>query len=78
MNHNYCRISKDLIKGIGYIPEKVEEIKIVGDIRYSKKAAIIHESDNNTSSVNFLQELQKLMEEYGVVKIDVAFDAFDM
>jgi hypothetical protein len=46
------------------------------DIRYTKKAQSIFENGNTNSSINFLQELQKLMEEFGVIKIDVCLDAF--
>ena len=52
------------------------EIKLVGDVRYSKSAKMIYESGSTKSAANFLEELQKLMEEYGVVKIDVCFDHF--
>lgn len=50
------------------------EIYLVGDIRYTSKAKSI--DSNKKASEEFLKNLQELMEEYGVVKIDIALDPF--
>ena len=51
-----------------------DDIYIVGDIRYSSIASILYE-DNDKQAKKFLQKLQKVMEEFGVIKLDVCMDA---
>lgn len=53
-----------------------DKIYLVGDVKYTDNARLIYESGSLKAPVDFLQSLQSLMEEFGVVKIDVAIDAF--
>lgn len=50
-------------------------IYLVGDVRYTDKASPIFEN-GLASPIDFLLSLQSLMEEFGVVKLDVSIDAF--
>lgn len=51
-------------------------IYLVGDVRYTDKAGSIYETSRVKAPVDFLIRLQNLMEEFGVVKIDLSTDAF--
>jgi hypothetical protein len=51
------------------------QIYIVGDIRYTESAELLY-SEDKKSATDFLLALQNIMEKYGVVKLDVATDAF--
>ncbi len=53
-----------------------EKIYIVGDVRYTQEAKLIYEVESQKAPIEFLLSLQTLMEEYGVVKLDVSTDAF--
>lgn len=53
-----------------------EKIYLVGDIKYTEKAKLIYEVESIKAPVEFLLSLQTLMEEFGVVKLDVSTDAF--
>ena len=50
-----------------------KETYLVGDIRYNNDITPI---DNITYANDFLIELQKLMDLYGVVKIDISVDIY--
>jgi hypothetical protein len=49
---------------------------LVGDIKYTENATPIYDNGQIKASIEFLTNLQNLMEEYGVVKIDISTDAF--
>ena len=51
-----------------------DDIYIVGDVRYSSIASTLYE-DNDKQAKKFLHKLQKVMEEFGVIKLDVCMDA---
>jgi hypothetical protein len=53
-----------------------EKIYLVGDVRYTEDAKLIYEVESKKAPVDFLLSLQSLMEEFGVVKLDVSTDAF--
>ena len=53
----------------------MNDIYLVGNVNYTEKARCVYEN-GGTSSLNFLIELQNLMEEFGVVRIDICTDAF--
>ena len=49
---------------------------LIGDVRYTDKARVAFELEHSKTPMHFLMDLQKLMEEYGVVRIDISTDAF--
>ena len=53
-----------------------EKIYLVGDVRYTEEAKLIYEIESKKAPVEFLLSLQTLMEEFGVIKLDVSTDAF--
>ena len=53
-----------------------EKIIIVGDVRYSEKAQSAFIKYPKTSE-DFLIQVQNLMIDFGVVKLDVTIDAFE-
>jgi len=53
-----------------------ENIWLVGDVRYTPRASSIFDGAQVKAPVEFLLSLQNLMEEYGVVKLDISTDAF--
>lgn len=53
-----------------------EKIYLVGDIRYTEKAETIFNPEETKPAIDFLLALQTLMEEFGVVKIDISTDAY--
>ena len=53
-----------------------EKIYLVGDVRYTEEAKLIYEVESKKAPVEFLLSLQTLMEEFGVIKLDVSTDAF--
>lgn len=55
---------------------KINNIYLVGDVKYTDKASPIYENGQIKAPVDFLTRLQSLMEEFGVVKIDLSTDAF--
>ena len=52
-----------------------EDIYLVGDVKFTDKASNMFYNDTHQSGINFLLALQGLMEEFGVVKIDISTDA---
>lgn len=54
----------------------MENIIIVGDVRYSNIARELYNNDESKNQAKFLVELQSIMMKYGVTKIDVCIDAF--
>ena len=58
------------------ITEDTEKIYLVGDVRYTDSASVMYVGGNGRAQVDFMMALQELMEEYGVIKIDVSTDAF--
>ena len=55
---------------------KINNIYLVGDVKYTDNASSIYENGQIKAPVDFLTRLQSLMEEFGVVKIDLSTDAF--
>ena len=55
---------------------KDTNIYLVGDVKYTDKASPIYENSQIKAPIDFLTKLQTLMEEFGVVKIDLSTDAF--
>lgn len=51
-------------------------IYLVGDVRYTDKAEDMLKLNKGKETVDFLLKLQELMEEFGVVKLDLSTDAF--
>jgi hypothetical protein len=49
---------------------------LVGDVRFTDEAEAIFINDESDTAMDFLLKLQDIMEEFGVVKIDVSMDAF--
>jgi hypothetical protein len=49
---------------------------LVGDVRFTDESESIFISDESDTAIDFLLKLQDIMEEFGVVKIDVSIDAF--
>ncbi|MDT4872919.1 hypothetical protein FQZ97_1081310 [compost metagenome] len=56
--------------------EQENIIYLVGDVKYTDKAKVLYDHAQNKAAVNFLLKLQSLMEEFGVVKVDLSTDAF--
>ena len=52
-----------------------EKVYLVGDVRYTQDATGMYETCK-AAPIDFLLSLQSLMEEYGVVKVDLSTDAF--
>jgi len=52
------------------------DIFILGDVRFSEKAKSAFQKYPNSAD-NFLKEIQSIMLEYGVVKLDVSIDPFN-
>jgi hypothetical protein len=57
-----------------YMPQK--KIYLVGDVRYTEDAKSIYEVESKQAPIDFLLSLQTLMEEFGVIKLDISTDAF--
>lgn len=57
-----------------YMPQ--EKIYLVGDVRYTEDAKLIYEVESKQAPIDFLLSLQSLMEEFGVIKLDISIDAF--
>jgi hypothetical protein len=57
-----------------YMPQ--EKIYLVGDVRYTEDAKLIYEVESKQAPIDFLLSLQVLMEEFGVIKLDISIDAF--
>jgi hypothetical protein len=57
-----------------YMPQ--EKIYLVGDVRYTEDAKLIYEVESKQAPIDFLLSLQALMEEFGVIKLDISIDAF--
>lgn len=55
---------------------QTDNLYLVGEIKYTGKAAVLYESGSLKAPAEFLLSLQSLMEEYGVVRIDISTDAF--
>lgn len=55
---------------------KENNIYLVGEVKYTDKAKYLFERGQTKAPVEFLLSLQTLMEEFGVVKIDLSTDAF--
>ena len=53
-----------------------EKIYLVGDVRYTEDAKLIYEVESKQAPIDFLLSLQALMEEFGVIKLDISIDAF--
>jgi len=51
-------------------------IYLVGDVKYTEEAMSLYDNTQNKAAVEFILKLQSLMEEFGVVKIDLSTDAF--
>lgn len=56
----------------------MDNIIIVGDVRYSNIAKELYNNDDSKNQAKFLVELQSIMIKYGVIKLDVCLDAFSM
>lgn len=57
------------------MPEE-DNIYLVGDVKYTDKAKGLYADGHARASVDFILSLQTLMEEFGVVKIDLSTDAY--
>ena len=53
-------------------------IFLTGDIKFTESAASLYTSELSTAPKEFIIELQSLMEEFGIVKIDVAWDGLKL
>ena len=49
-------------------------ILLVGDVRYTERAKSLYSSELSSAPREFLLQLLSLMEEHGIVKIDVSWD----
>ena len=50
-----------------------DDINIVGDVRFTEKASSMYSDENHAK--DFMIKLQSLMKEFGIVKVDVCWDA---
>lgn len=53
-----------------------QDIYLVGHVKFTDKASDMFYDDTYQASVDFLIKLQDLMEEFGVVKLDISTDDF--
>ena len=53
-------------------------IFLIGDIKFTESAASLYTSELSTAPKEFIIQLQSLMEEFEIVKIDVAWDGLKL